>query len=118
MSLMETAAGAATGGLTGGIIGAGSSLLSGAINSMFNKQSIEQQVQAQEELTDYDTKKQLAAQKELWDETNYPAQVKMMEQAGLNPALLYGKGGGGGATTGGSLPTQSVSSNINADALS
>lgn len=33
-----------------------------------------------------------------WRETNYPAQVKQLIEAGLNPALLYGKGGAGGTT--------------------
>jgi hypothetical protein len=39
-------------------------------------------------------------QMDMWKKTNYPAQVKMLEQAGLNPALLYGMGGAGGSTTG------------------
>lgn len=34
-----------------------------------------------------------------WADTNYPAQMKMIKEAGLNPALLYGMGGAGGATT-------------------
>lgn len=37
-------------------------------------------------------------QKELWDYTNYENQVKHLKNAGLNPGLLYGKGGGGGMT--------------------
>lgn len=39
-------------------------------------------------------------QLDMWDKTNYPAQVEQLKKAGLNPALLYGKGGGGGATVG------------------
>lgn len=39
-------------------------------------------------------------QLEMWKRTNYPAQVQMLKSAGLNPALLYGKGGMGGATSG------------------
>lgn len=42
--------------------------------------------------------------KDLWDYTNYENQVKHLEAAGLNPALLYGKGGGGGATAAGASP--------------
>ena len=38
---------------------------------------------------------------EMWDYTNYENQVKRLEAAGLNPALLYGQGGGGGATAAG-----------------
>ena len=30
---------------------------------------------------------------EMWDYTNYENQVKHLEAAGLNPALLYGQGG-------------------------
>ncbi len=35
-----------------------------------------------------------------WKDTNVGAQMKMIKEAGLNPALMYGKGGAGGATTG------------------
>ena len=40
----------------------------------------------------------LALQKNLWDYTNYENQVKHMKNAGLNIGLMYGHGGGGGAT--------------------
>ena len=39
--------------------------------------------------------------KDLWDYTNYENQKRHLEEAGLNPALLYGQSGGGGATAGG-----------------
>lgn len=39
-------------------------------------------------------------QMENWKNTSYPAQMKMMEAAGLNPGLMYGMSGGGGVTTG------------------
>ena len=38
--------------------------------------------------------------KEMWEYTNYENQVKHLKAAGLNPALLYGKGGTGGSTAG------------------
>lgn len=41
-----------------------------------------------------------ALQLDTWEKTNYPAQVAMMQQAGLNPGLLYSKGGTGGTTGG------------------
>ena len=41
---------------------------------------------------------QIANQKRLWDLTNVGAQKEHMEKAGLNPALMYGKGGGSGQT--------------------
>lgn len=37
--------------------------------------------------------------KSMWDYTNYENQRKHIEAAGLNPALMYGNGGGGGATS-------------------
>lgn len=40
-----------------------------------------------------------AQQMNLWNETNYKAQVEQLKKAGLNPGLLYGMGGAGGATT-------------------
>ena len=36
----------------------------------------------------------------MWEDTNYPAQMKMMQEAGLNPGLMYGMSGGGATTTG------------------
>lgn len=44
-------------------------------------------------------------QYDMWKKTSFPAQVKMMKAAGLNPALMYKQGGPGGVTgsqTGGS----------------
>ena len=37
-------------------------------------------------------------QMDMWNKTNYGAQVKHMEDAGLNPALMYGSAGQGGTT--------------------
>lgn len=56
----------------------------------------EQQIYGAQKLTDYQYKKQL----EMWEATNYAAQVEQLEKAGLNAGLLYGMSGGGGATTG------------------
>ncbi len=39
--------------------------------------------------------------KDLWDYTNYENQKKHMKTAGLNPALMYGMGGGGGVSASG-----------------
>ena len=39
--------------------------------------------------------------KEYWDYTNWENQVTHLENAGLNPALMYGGGGSGGQTGGG-----------------
>ena len=99
---------ALTGALTGGIgnvVGAGLGLL---LQGNQNQNQVNQQqkltniqTQAQEQLM----QQQEATQMDMWQKTNYPAQVQELEQAGLNPALLYGKGGGGGTTIGGSMPS-------------
>jgi hypothetical protein len=39
-------------------------------------------------------------QMDMWNKTNYGAQLQHMKDAGLNPGLMYGMGGGGGTTTG------------------
>lgn len=39
--------------------------------------------------------------KDMWNYSNYENQVAHMKAAGLNPALLYGNGGSGGATAAG-----------------
>lgn len=38
-------------------------------------------------------------QMELWNATNYGPQMKQLSEAGLNPGLIYGMGGGAGGTT-------------------
>lgn len=52
------------------------------------------QMEGDKELTNYNFQKQL----EMWQATGYGAQMKQIKEAGLNPALLYGMGGGGGQT--------------------
>lgn len=54
------------------------------------------QTEAQRNLTNYSYEKQM----EMWKNTNYSAQMEELAKAGLNPGLLYGMSGGGGATTG------------------
>jgi hypothetical protein len=36
---------------------------------------------------------------QMWHDTNYGPQMEELKKAGLNPALMYGMGGGGGTTT-------------------
>lgn len=52
------------------------------------------QIAGQKEMMDYGMMKQF----EMWLKTNYSEQVNQLKKAGLNPALLYGKGGPGGVT--------------------
>lgn len=61
----------------------------------------QQQVKSQKELAEH----QKQIQMDIWNKTNYKAQVQHLKQAGLNPALLYGMGGSGGATTGAGMAT-------------
>lgn len=88
----------AAGQTAGNIVNEGMGLLTQPLK---NKQQLKQagrlqelQIKGSKELTDYNTAKQL----EMWKATSYPGQVAMMKEAGINPALLYGMGGAGGAT--------------------
>jgi hypothetical protein len=72
---------------------------------LFGKYRSKRQLEQQKKLTDIqvDANKQLAdygmvLQKELFHATGYGAQRKQMEEAGLNPALMYGHAGAGGTT--------------------
>ena len=38
---------------------------------------------------------------EMWEKTNYAAQIEQMKKAGLSPALMYGQAGAGGGTVSG-----------------
>ncbi len=52
------------------------------------------QIEAQKELADYG----MGISKEMFEATGYAAQRRQMEEAGLNPALMYGHAGAGGST--------------------
>lgn len=52
------------------------------------------QIAGQQQMTEYNMQKQF----EMWQKTNYPAQMQELKKAGLNPGLMYGMGGGGGTT--------------------
>lgn len=54
------------------------------------------QIAGNKEMMDYQNQKQM----EMWEKTGYGAQMKQLKDAGLNPGLLYGMGGGGGQSTG------------------
>lgn len=41
-----------------------------------------------------------ARQMQMWEDTNYDAQMKQMKKAGLSAGLMYGGSGGGGTTVG------------------
>lgn len=39
-------------------------------------------------------------QLQMWKDTNYPAQIEMLKEAGLNPSLMYNNAGGSATTAG------------------
>lgn len=77
-------------------LGIGMGIVSGRLNDS-------RQIRQQELLNKLERKQMDYAQglqMKTWNETNYEAQVAHLKKAGLNPGLLYGMGGAGGATTG------------------
>ena len=54
------------------------------------------QIEGNKSMLDYSS----MLQRKMWEFTNYSNQRKQMEEAGLNPAMLYGMSGGGGSTVG------------------
>ena len=90
--------------LTDGLAGTAVSTLGNIGMALFgNDQQVKQQqklqnlqIQGQKEMGLFNYNQQM----KMWDNTNYEAQKRHMIAAGLNPALMYGMGGAGGATTG------------------
>lgn len=92
---------------TEGILGAGMGLV-GALAGMNSQEKtmqdqwrLEQEkmaLQAKYNKEQANYSQQLAL--DMWNATNYESQVEHMKAAGLNPALLYSKGGPGGSTAG------------------
>lgn len=90
------------------IIGGIGSALGGIFGDIKGKEMQEQQFSNQKELMglqhQYNEKSADAAQKrayQMWEQTNYAAQVEQMKKANLNPALMYGQAGSGGGTVSG-----------------
>ncbi|QRV61826.1 DNA pilot protein [Microvirus sp.] len=114
--ILGTLGSAALSGLTGGVGGLISGAISG-IGSLLGIGSRKKKIAREAEEREYKRQLEymgLQAQynkeqakyttelaKDMWEYTNYPNQVKQLEKAGLNPALLYGQGGGGGSAAGG-----------------
>lgn len=90
-------------GAIGKAIGAGTQILS----MIGQRQREERSLNNQKDLMDIQFRNQKSLnlqghdlQMQAWEKTNYPAQMKMMEEAGLNPGLMYQMGGAGGTTGG------------------
>lgn len=110
-------------GAGSGIIGGALGLVGGLINGKKNRDFQAKQAELQREFAEQmaqqqnqweldrmalqnDYNKQAAdysqsLAKDMWNYTGYGNQKKQMEAAGLNPALMYGQGGGGGQSTDG-----------------
>ena len=94
-------AGAGVGGGIGAVVGGGLGLMSGlmagdpAVNQIRQQQRLnELQIAGNKELANYSQN----LQKDMWNYTNYENQIEHLKSAGLNPALMYAKGGVGGQT--------------------
>lgn len=114
-SFLGSLGSAAMGGLTGGISGGIASGISGLLSSFtggltarknykYQKKLMQQQDEYNRQYMALQNEYQQAAAakeqeyaKEMWDYTNVENQIKHLEKAGLNPALIYGMNGGGGA---------------------
>lgn len=93
---MQAAGQQAATNAAGAIIGMGLGSLQDRRQIRQGDRLLNQQIRANKEMGDYNFQKQL----EMWHATNFKAQVKEAEEAGLNPGLLYGMGGAGGTTVG------------------
>lgn len=82
----------------GAAASAGMGLLSGSTQHKRNKEMQDRQEASNKRMLDLQAQKEY----EMWLKTGAVGQMEQYKKAGLNPALMYGMGGGGGSTTGGS----------------
>lgn len=122
-TLGKTVGDAAIGGLTGGIGGAISNAVGGLFGGLFDNGPSQKEIMEMQHKYNLETmaiqnkyNQEAARQsqeynKELWDYTNTENQIKHLKAANLNPALIYGMNGGGGAAkaTGDGANQQGVS---------
>lgn len=110
MSGISQLANTAGNSLAGGLGGSLGSQLGYALGNLtgYNERLRKDQINQQQKLTDMQQRSnsQLMGesyehQLDMWNKTNYPAQVEQLKKAGLNPALMYGHAGAGGTTGGG-----------------
>lgn len=88
--------------VTGGILGIGTANWQDKRQIRQQGKLTEQQLDAQKRLNEFNQELGMRT----WHETNYKAQMDELIKAGLNPGLMYGKGGQGGMTMAG--PSSSV----------
>lgn len=84
--------------LGGGALNTVMDLFTANKDRQFNRDMMREQndtnLRNNKELTQFNKEQQL----DLWQKTNYDAQRKEMEKAGLSVGMMYGMGGGGGTT--------------------
>lgn len=80
---------------TGGALGLALGAVGGTLQNMQQESLMKSQLQNQQSLSAWNEQ----LQEKLWRNTGPAAMVPQLEQAGLNPALVYGMGGGGGGST-------------------
>ena len=80
-----------------GVIGAASAMQSSSNQSYNEEQAQYRQAAINKEQAKYNQ----GLAMDYWDYTNWENQVDHLKKAGLNPALMYAKGGQGGQTGGG-----------------
>ena len=93
----------ATSATSGAAASAGGEIMGWAGELLLGNRRRKKQIEQQKKLTEIqvEANKELARhgvalQKEMFEATGYGAQRRQMEEAGLNPALMYGQAGAGG----------------------
>lgn len=94
--------------LAGAAIGVGTKLIDNMINAGQAENMQEMNIRGQKEMANFNRGQQML----MWNDTGYGAQIKQMQEAGLNPGLMYKGAGGGGQTnaTPGNVPGQNQQS--------
>lgn len=81
-------------------LGIGTGIAEGVAGQIFGEMNQKRALRGQKKALE----QQNAAAMDIWEKTNYKAQMGQLEKAGLNAGLIYGMGGAGG-TLGGSSAT-------------
>ena len=81
-------------------LGIGTGLAEGAAEQIFGEMNQKRELRGQKKALE----RQNAAAMDIWEKTNYKAQMGQLEKAGLNAGLIYGMGGAGGTLGGGNEP--------------
>lgn len=93
-STMAGVPAAAAGQLTQGLMGVAGQAIGNKMQLKQAKKLQQLQLQGSQEMANYNRMMQM----KMWEDTNYAAQVKQMQKAGLNIGLMYGGSGAGGTT--------------------